>query len=126
MFRLIQAYSAPCVNLAYLWDILVILWALAYLEPEAYLNLVKSLPGIFRTLPWALLSHIQNLMQRLHMQKPGLLKILEYSKLFHKCISIHTRNPFILPKFTNIQEIIYEYSNNLFKTRHIIRTLSKI
>ena len=31
----------------------------------------------------ALLRHIQNLEQCLHMQKPDILEILEYSELFH-------------------------------------------
>ena len=51
----------------------------------------------------AFFRHIQNLVQRLHGQKPGKLRILEYSELFHNCVQTHVQNPVILTK-------IYEYS----------------
>ena len=47
--------------------------------------------------------HIQNLVQRLHGQKPGKLRVLEYSELFNNCVKTHIQNPVILTK-------IYEYS----------------
>ena len=56
--------------------------------------------GIFR--------HIQNLVKRLHMQKPGTLGILESSELFHNCLPTHFQNPAILTK-------IYEFS----ELRHV-------
>ena len=43
----------------------------------------------------AISTHIQNLVQCLHMQKPGTLGIMEYSKLFHNCIPTHIQNPVI-------------------------------
>ena len=55
----------------------------------------------------AVFRHVQNLVQRLHMQKPGILGILEYSEPFHNCIPTHIQNPVI------------------FKTRHISRTISR-
>ena len=48
-------------------------------------------------------NHIQNLVQRFHMQKADLLGILEYSEPFHNCIPTHIQNPVIFTK-------IYEYS----------------
>ena len=51
----------------------------------------------------SIFRHMQNLVQRLHMQKPGILRILEYSELLHNCIRTHIQNPAILTK-------IYEYS----------------
>ena len=40
-----------------------------------------------------LFNHIQNLLQFLHMQKPGMPRILEYSELFHNCFLTHIQNP---------------------------------
>ena len=102
--RHIQAYSAPYVTLT-------------YSQPCHILS-----PGIIRTgglkLCETLTRHIQNLVQHLHEQKPGILGILEYSKLFHNYIPTYIQNPVIFTKK-------YEYSD-IFKTRHIFRTLSKI
>ena len=47
---------------------------------------------------------IQNLVQRLHMQKPGLLKILEYSEPLHNCIPRHIQNPVIFTKICDYSE----------------------
>ena len=62
---IIQAYSEPCVTLAYseLW----------YIQNH---RIFKTI-GIFRALVYAKLWHIQN--QR-HIQNPGLFKTLGYSK----------------------------------------------
>ena len=51
----------------------------------------------------ALFSHIQNLVQCLHMQKPSILAIIRYSELLHNFIQKHIYKPAILTK-------IYEYS----------------
>ena len=51
----------------------------------------------------AIFKDMQNLLKRLHMQKPGIFRILEYSELFHNCIPTHIQNPVIFTK-------IYEYS----------------
>ena len=51
----------------------------------------------------ALFNHIQNLVHRLHMQKSGILGILEYSELFNKCMPTHIHNPVVFTK-------IHEYS----------------
>ena len=68
----------------------------------------------------AIFRNIQNFVQRLHIQKPGILRILHYSVLFHNCILKHIQNLVIFTK-------IYEYSkSDIFKTRFIFRTLSKI
>ena len=58
----------------------------------------------------ALCSHIlayQNLMQHLHMQKPGILGILEYSEPFHNCIPKHIQNPVISTKIFEYSELTY-------------------
>ena len=47
--------------------------------------------------------HIQNLVQPLHMQKPDILGILEYSEPFHNYIPTNIQNPVIFTK-------MYEYS----------------
>ena len=49
-----------------------------------------------------LFSHIQNLVQCLHTQKPGILRILEYSVQFHNCILTHIQDSVMFI-------IIYEY-----------------
>ena len=91
-FRNIQAYSGPCVTLAY--------------SQPSYI----PSPGIFRTgsmfkTMWnfdqahsgpcenslfrhysAVFRHIQNLLWSLHMPKPGIFGILEYTEPFHNCI----------------------------------------
>ena len=46
--------------------------------------------------------HIQNLVQHLHMQKRGILGILEYSEPFHNCTPRHIQNPVTFRK-------IYEF-----------------
>ena len=46
---------------------------------------------------------IQNLVQHLYMQKPGIFGILEYSERFRYCMPMHIQDPVILKKF-------YEYS----------------
>ena len=90
-FRNLQAYSEPCV-------------ILAYSQP----SYIPS-PGIFRTgsmfkTMWnfdqahsgpcenslfrhysAVFRHIQNLLWSLHMPKPGIFGILEYTEPFHNC-----------------------------------------
>ena len=92
-FRLILANSAPCVTLA-------------YSQPCHILNLgIFRTGSLFKTLSnvdqaysepchRALFSHIQaqNLVQRLHMQKPGIFGILKYSELYHYCIPTHIQN----------------------------------
>ena len=93
-----------------------------YKPPEAYLKSCDTLTrhiqnpsiGYYS----AIFRHIQNLVQRLHMQKPGILAILEYSELFHNCIPSHIQS--YLRKFTNIQ------NSSIFKTHHVFRTLSNI
>ena len=51
----------------------------------------------------ALFNHIQNLVHRLHMQKSGILGILEYSELFNNCMPTRIHNPVVFTK-------IHEYS----------------
>ena len=86
---------------------LAIFWALAYLELNACLKPCETLTRYIQNPVLghysAILRHIQNLVQRLHMQKPEILKILEYSETFHNCIPTHIQNHVIFTK-------IYEYS----------------
>ena len=80
------------------------IWALAYLEPEAYSKPLETLtrhiqnPHIARTVYSGIFRHIQNLVQPLHLQKSGISGILEYSEIFHSCIVAHTQNPIIFMK----------------------------
>ena len=71
---------------------LVIFWALAYLEPEVYLKpcetLTMHIQNFAKRHYSVIFRHIQNLNQK-HMQKPGILGILEYSEPFHNCIFTH-------------------------------------
>ena len=53
------------------------------------------------------------------MQKPGILRILEYSEPFHNCIPKHIENT-VIRKFMNIQ------NSDILKTRNIFRNLSKM
>ena len=46
------------------------------------------------------------------MQKAEIFGILEYSKLFHNCISLHIQNRAI---FTNIHELTYLEPSQRFK-----------
>ena len=48
---------------------------------------------------------IQNLVQRLHTQKPGILGILEYSERFRNCIPTHIQHRVILTKIYKYSEI---------------------
>ena len=95
--RLFRHIQHP-VSLSHICN-LAIFWTLAYLEPEAYLKPCKTLtrhiqePVIGNYS--AIFRHIQNLLQRLHVQKPGMLKILEYPEQFHNCILTHIQNPVI-------------------------------
>ena len=86
---------------------LAIFWALAYLEQNAYLKPCETLTRYIQNPVLghysAIFRHIQNLVQRLHMQKPDILEILEYSETFHNCILTHIQNHVIFTK-------IYEYS----------------
>ena len=129
MYRHIQSYSALLRHIQAYWDIikiysslfrhiqyplqpwhihnLAILWVLAYLEQKAYL---KTCETLIRHIPnsaivghySAILRYIQNLVQGYHMQKPGILEILEYSELFHNC----TRCIFNTVLFTKIYEYL--------------------
>ena len=101
---IIKAYSAPCV-------------ALAYSQPCHILSLSPGMirtGGLFKILwnvnqayskPYhgVLFSHIQVYSECLHVQKPGILGILEYSEFFHNCIPTHIQNSVIFTK-------IFEYS----------------
>ena len=95
--------------------------ALAYLESEAYLKpcetLTRHIPNSAVKHYSAVFRNIQNLVQRLHTQKPGTLGILEYSKPFHNCIPMHFQNPAILTKINE--------DSDIFKARHKLRTVSK-
>ena len=88
---------------------LAIFWALAYLEPEAYLKPCEMLmrhiqnPAIGHCS--AIFRHIQNLAQHLQLQKPGILGILEYSVPFHNCIPTHIQNPVIFTKIYECSEL---------------------
>ena len=105
LLRHIQAYSVPFVTLAYFQP--SIFWALAYLESESYLKPCETLtrhiqnPAIGHHS--AIFRHIQDLAQRLHMQKPDLLGILEYLEPLHNYIPTYIQKLVIFTK-------IYEYS----------------
>ena len=73
-----EAYLKPCEKLA------------RYIQNSA----IGHYSTIFR--------HIHNLAQLLHMQKPGILEILEYSELFDNCFATHLQNPTI---FTEIYAV---------------------
>ena len=101
----IQAYSAPCVALAYSWpchirspsvfrtrDVLK--------KPCETLTRHFQKPAIGNYV--AIFRHIPNLVQRLHMQKTG---ILGYSEPFHKCNSTHIQNPVTLTKIYHYSEL---------------------
>ena len=53
----------------------------------------------------AIFRHIQNLVQRLHMQKPGILGILGYSEPIRNCISTQIQNPVIFTKIYRYLEL---------------------
>ena len=101
IFRLIQPNSAPCIT----WHIcnLVIFWALAYLELKAYLKPYEKLTRYIQSSAIGhyitIFRHIQNLAQLLHMHKPGIIGILEYSEFSHNCFLTHIQN---LAMFTKI------------------------
>ena len=97
----IQAYSVPCVTPCiftnFPYSVLI-----AYSEPEPYLKpcerLAKHIQNPAIGHYSAIFSHIQNLIQRLQMQKPDILRILEYSESFHNCILMHIQSPVIFTK----------------------------
>ena len=94
-------------NVSFSRDWNVIFWALAHLVPVAYLKLCETLIRHIQNPVLghysAIFRHIQNLVQRLHVQKPDILEILEYAEPLHNCIPTRIQNPVILAK-------IYEYS----------------
>ena len=98
---IIQAYSVPCVTPC-IFTNLPCSELIAYSEPEAYLKpcerLAKHIQNPAIGHYSAIFSHIQNLIQCLQMQKPGILRILEYSEPFHNCILMHIQNPVIFTK----------------------------
>ena len=65
--------------------------------------------------------HIQNLVQRLHTQKAGILGILEYSEPFHNCIPTHSEpchindNLRILRTLTYLKPDTYSEHSQRFK-----------
>ena len=89
----IQAYSGIFSTLINPCIFTTIFWALAYLEPEVYLKPCETLTrhiqnpaiGHYSVIFW----HIQNLVECLHTQKPGILGILEYSAPLDDCILTH-------------------------------------
>ena len=97
-----------------------ICWALAYLEAEAYLNPSETLTRHIQNSVighyLAIFRHIQNLVQRLHVQKPDILEILKYSELFQNFILTYIQNPVI---FTKIQKFMNIQNSYILKTRHI-------
>ena len=101
---------------------LVIFWALAYLEPEAYLEpceaLTRHLQNTVLGHDSAILRHIQNLAQRLHMQKPDILEILKYSELYAypNAYSEH-ENLRIFRTLISLKTNICSKSSQRFKTK---------
>ena len=115
IYRHIQSYSALLRHIHAYWDIikaysglfrhiqhlvqplhiqnLLTYWALAYLEPEDCLKPCKTLTKHIQNSAiehyLVIFTHIQNLVQCLHTQKPDIIRILEYSEHFHNCIPIH-------------------------------------
>ena len=57
---------------------------------------------------------IQNPVQCLHMQKPGILGILEYSEPFHNCISTYIQNPNIFTKTNKYSELVTYLKHNTY------------
>ena len=104
--RLIQLYSVPCVTRCHN---LAIFWALAYLELEAYFKPSETLTRHFQnptiTHYSAVFRHIQNLVQRFHLQKLGILGILENSKSFHNYIPMYIQNHVIFTKICECLEL---------------------
>ena len=66
---------------------------MAYLELEAYVKLCEKLTRFIQNSAIGhystIFKHIENLAQLLHMQKPGIFGILEYSEIFYNCIPKH-------------------------------------
>ena len=88
---------------------LAIFWALAYLESEAYFKSCETLTRHIQNPTIghhsAIFRHILNLVQRLHMQKPEIFGIMEYSEPFHNYIQTYIQNPVIhknLPTFRTL------------------------
>ena len=93
IFKLIQAYSEPCATLACSQPCHIPILGIfktggilktlgnfdqVYSEPcHSQNNLFMYYSAIFR--------HIQNLVQPLYMQKPGIFGILVYLEPFHNC-----------------------------------------
>ena len=104
--RLIQLYSVPCVTRCHN---LAIFWSLAYLELEAYLKPSEALTRHFQnptiTHYSAVFRHIQNLVQRFHLQKLGTPGIVENSKSFLNCIPMYIQNHVIFTKICECLEL---------------------
>ena len=79
------------------------------MEPEAYLKpcetLLKHIQNPATGHFSALNMHIQKLVQRLHMKKPGILRNLEYLGLFHNCTPRYIHNPAVFTKTYEIPEL---------------------
>ena len=108
LLRHIQAYLVLFVTLAYSQPIHILSPGIFRTRgPEVYLKPCETLtrhiqnPAIGHHS--AILWNIQNHMQRLHMQKPDIIGILEYSEPFDNDILTYIQNPAIFTK-------IYEYS----------------
>ena len=123
---IIQAYSAPCITLAYsrpchilspgIFRTGVVLKTLWNVDQHIQNSAIGNYSTIFR--------HIQNLVQRLHMQNPDILGMLiqNPSKIAFRRIF---RALSYLRKFTNILNSDHECSD-IFKTRHILNLLKDL
>ena len=104
MFRLIQAYSIPCVTITYSQPCHILSPSIC--RTGTFLKTLWNVDQAYSELCHrALFGHIQNPVQLLHMQKPSILGILEYLELFHNCIQTHIHNPDILTKIYECLEL---------------------
>ena len=86
------------------------LWALTCLESGAlkpFETLTRHIQNFAIGHYSAIFGRIQNLLKRWHMQKAGILEILEYSEPFHNCIPTYIQNTAIFMKIYKYSELWY-------------------
>ena len=73
----------------------------AYLKPyETFIRHIQNIAIVRTVYPSIIQPHSGMFItvQRLHIQKPGIFRILEYWEPSHNCILTHTQNPVIFGK----------------------------
>ena len=104
-FRPLQVYLTPYVTLTYSQPCNILTPAILRTGPlfKTLWNADQPYLDPYR----ALFNNISNLVLRFHMQKHGIVQILDYLELFHICIPTHIQNSIIFTKIYECSELLH-------------------